>query len=225
MKLNTLPLKRGEKKRSAYGEISSKVKLLTEVVKVSIYKENLITPTCPSPSKGEGTYRSLLKFSTKNIRRSKMKRIFTAVMAVIFIGCGPATVGHDEEKAVTDANAVLKILYFSNDIKGAYGKFDDGFKKSYTADDLKKIIDDMKNKETGYGKLKELKADSFYPLPSKKIITIYYDGNNEKAPSYHQVVMFGDINGYKIYGLYITDKPFPENKYRQKFKKDFFLKQ
>ena len=66
---------------------------------------------------------------------------------------------------------------------------------------------------SGYGKLKELKPDSFLAPKDKNILTIYYLGINEKLPSYHQVILYGNAEkGYKVYGIFIDDKPLSEIK-------------
>ena len=139
------------------------------------------------------------------------------LIALMLFSCSTRVLNHDENKALQDANKVLKILYFNEDYKAAYDQFDPWFQRNYTPDDLKKIVTDMK---TGYGKLKDLQADSFSIMERSSIITLYFNGTHENASSYHRVILKGNAkNGYKIYGLNISDEPFPFTKNRKNFSK------
>lgn len=121
---------------------------------------------------------------------------------------------HDPQKALKDANPVLKTFYIDENFEAAYQKFDPKLKEYHKADTFGKMLADMKNK---YGRVKELQPDSYQKTPALKTIILYYIGKNEKATTYHRIVLEGDPeskSGYQIIGLFYDNKPYPPNKLR-----------
>ena len=144
-----------------------------------------------------------------------MKKIFIInFIAILLYGCGVNIIIHDEDKAVTEANLVLEILFINENYKEAYDKFDPEFKKHYTSANLKQIVEQVRSE---FGNLKEFQVDSFLPMPGKRAITLFYKGIHEDGVSYHRVVLVGDKKGYKVTGLLFAKQPYPEHKLRKKF--------
>ena len=151
-----------------------------------------------------------------------MKKGILCMLALLLLaGCRPAPVLHDANKAVEDANAALKLLYFTHDYEGARKLLDGEFTFFHSSANLQESVEKM---EGGYGKLKVLTAEAYTPFAAGNVLILYYKGQNEKSTTYHQITMKGNAqNGYKVYGINITYEEFKDEK-KVKFEKVVVLK-
>ena len=128
--------------------------------------------------------------------------------------CHSQSVRHSPVKAAFDANQFLKALYFDEDYPGALRLTDEQLRQSVTADDLKKMVNGMKQER---GALKRLRADS-YLMTQGETMELFYTGEYEKGVLHHRLVLMGDASsGYRVSGVWFQPDPYPENPLRRKF--------
>lgn len=134
--------------------------------------------------------------------------------------CHVQSVRHSPIKAAFDANQFLKSLYFDEDCPGALRLADEQLRRSVTPDDLKKMVDGMKQKR---GALKTLRAES-YLMTQGETMELFYRGEYEKGVVYHRLVLKGDASsGYRVSGVWFQPEPYPENPLRRKFDGEIFV--
>ena len=128
--------------------------------------------------------------------------------------CHLQTVRHDPTKAALDTNQFLKALYFDDDSTGALRLADEQLRRSVTADDLKKMVDKIKQER---GALKTLRADSYLMVQGEGM-ELFYTGEYEKGVLYHRLVVLGDASaGYRVTAVWFKAEPYPENELRRMF--------
>jgi hypothetical protein len=127
---------------------------------------------------------------------------------------------HSPVKAASDANQFLKALYFDEDSAGALRLADPKLRESVSADNLKKMVDEVKQERGG---LKRLRADSYLMTPGQTM-ELFYVADYEKGVLYHRLVLMGDAqSGYRVSGFWFQLDPYPENPLRRKFDVEIFV--
>ena len=131
-------------------------------------------------------------------------------LSLALSACRFQSVRHSQFKAATDANQFLKALYVDEDCARALQL---AAIRSVTAEDLKKMVDQIKQER---GSLKKLRADSYLMTPGQTM-ELFYIGEYEKGALYHRLVLIGDSSGYKVTGVWFKSDPYPEHSLRRKF--------
>ena len=123
-------------------------------------------------------------------------------------------------KAALDTNQFLKALYVEEDCAAALTLSDEQFSRSLTAENLKKMVDGIKQER---GELRSLTADS-YLMTQGQSMELFYIGIYEKGVLYHRLVLKGDASsGYKVTGVWFQRDPYPAQSLRRKFDVDVFI--
>lgn len=160
------------------------------------------------------------KFATCCEVKSITQNLIIVSLLLSFSVCRFQTVRHSPVKAAFDTNHFLKALYFNKDYPTALGLADEQLRRSVTANNLKKMVDEM-NQE--HGTLKRLTADS-YLMAQGETMELFYTGEYEKDTLYHRLVLVGDASsGYRVSGVWFRPDPYPENPLRRKFDVDIFV--
>jgi hypothetical protein len=134
--------------------------------------------------------------------------------------CHFQSVRHSPVKAAFGANQFLKALYFDEDWAGALRLADEHFRQSVTGDNLKTMVDQVKQQR---GALKRLRADS-YLMTQGRTMELFYIGEYEKGVLYHRLDLMGDASsGYRVSGVWFKPEPYPESPLRRKFDGDIFV--
>ncbi len=127
---------------------------------------------------------------------------------------------HDPIAAVSDVNKFLKALYVEQDYPRALELADTQLRQSSNADDLKRMVEKIKDQR---GELRKLKADSYLMTPGRSM-ELFYTGTYEKGNLYHRLVLVGDVStGYKVSGVWYSTDPYPKQSLREKFSQDLFV--
>lgn len=154
------------------------------------------------------------------MRSATQSFIIIVSLLLSLSACRFQSVRHSPVKAAFDANQFLKSLYFDEDCPGALRLADEQLRRSVTADDLKKMVDGMKQER---GALKTLRADS-YLMTQGETMELFYTGKYEKGVLHHRLVLVGDASsGYRVSGVWFQPDPYPENPLRRKFDVDIFV--
>jgi hypothetical protein len=138
-----------------------------------------------------------------------MRRIVILLLLVTALaGCVKVQlIKHNPNKAVEDASATLRVLFFENDVDAAYPMFDEGFRNATTKEQMSSILGQI---TAAVGRMTELQAEGYQPVNGQKAMTLFYEGTFERGGSYIRVVVSGDSGGYKITSLNTSGSPFPE---------------
>jgi hypothetical protein len=137
-----------------------------------------------------------------------------------FSGCRIQTVKHSPVRAVIDTNQFLKAFYFDEDYAKALDLASGQLRQSATTDDLKKMVEEMKQER---GALKTLRADS-YLMTQGDTMELFYIGEYEHGVLYLRLVLMGDASsGYRVSGVWFQPEPYPENPLRRKFDVEIFV--
>ena len=154
------------------------------------------------------------------MRRATQSFIIIVSLILPLSACHLQSVKHSPVKAAFDANQFLKSLYFDEDCPGALRLADEQLRQSVTADDLKKMVDRVKQER---GTLKTLRADS-YLMTQGQTMELFYIGEYEKGLLYHRLVVMGDASsGYRVSGVWFQPDPYPKNALRRKFDGEIFV--
>ncbi len=152
--------------------------------------------------------------------RGATQSFIIVLLLLSLSACHFQSVRHSPVKAAFDANQFLKSLYFDEDCPGALRLADEQLRRSATADDLKKMMDEMKQER---GALKTLRADS-YLMTQGETMELFYIGEYERGVLYHRLVLMGDASsGYRVSGVWFQPEPYPENPLRRKFDGEIFV--
>ena len=152
--------------------------------------------------------------------RDATQSFIIVALILLLSACHFQSVTHSPLQATADANQFLKALYFDEDWAGALRLADEGLRHSVTGDNLKKMVDEVKQQR---GVLKRLKADS-YLMTQGKTMELFYIGEYEKGVLYHRLVLIGDASsGYRVSGVWFKPEPYPESPLRRKFDGDIFI--
>lgn len=152
--------------------------------------------------------------------RNATQSLIIIAFILLISACHFQSVRHNPVKATVDANQFLKALYFDEDGTAALRLADDGLRQAVTGDNLKKMVDEVKQQR---GVLKRLRADS-YLMTQGQTMELFYIGEYEKGVLYHRLVLIGDASsGYRVSGVWFKPEPYPENPLRRKFDGDIFV--
>lgn len=137
-----------------------------------------------------------------------------ALVTIAVSACRLQTVNHSPSKAAFDANQFLKALYSDEDYLKALNLAADPVRQSASADDLKKMVEKIKQE---HGTLKRLKADS-YLMTQGQSMELFYIGEYEHGFLFHRLVLIGDASSeYKVAGVWFQSDPYPTSPLRHKF--------
>ncbi len=132
-------------------------------------------------------------------------------------GCQLQTVTHNPDRAASDANRFLKVLYLEQNYVAAIEVADIQLRQSVTAVDLQHLVQGIREKR---GELKVLKADSYLMTPGRTM-ELFYTGIYERGTLYHRIVLQGEAtSGYRVSGVWYQFDPYPEQTLRRKFETD-----
>ncbi len=130
------------------------------------------------------------------------------LLTVALMGCVKVQlIKHNPNKAVEDANATLRVLFFENDVDAAYPMFDEGFRNATTKEQMSSMLGQI---TAGVGPMTELRAEAYQPMNGQRAMTLFYEGIYERGGSYLRVVVSGDSGGYRIVSLNMSGSPYPE---------------
>jgi hypothetical protein len=136
-----------------------------------------------------------------------------ALVAIAVSAC-LQKVNHNPSKAAFDANQFLKALYGDEDYLKALNLAADPLRQSAGADDLKKMVEKIRQE---HGTLKRLKADS-YLMTQGPTMELFYIGEYERGFLFHRLVLTGDASSeYKVAGVWFQPDPYPGSPLRRKF--------
>jgi len=153
------------------------------------------------------------------VRGVKAGLVFASVI-LSFSACTFQRVAHSPVKAAFNANQFLKTLYFDENCGAALELSDEQLRRSVTVENLKKLVDEIKQERGG---LRSLTADS-YLMTQGRTMELFYIGKYEKGVLYHRLVLMGDSSsGYRVSGVWFQPDPYPENRLRRKFDADIFV--
>lgn len=125
-------------------------------------------------------------------------------------------ISHDEELAASKATEVAMLLYLRGDYATAYDRLSPGLRRETSPASLKRQADLLHEK---FGKLLELRADSYSPVIGQKAIDVFLEGTHERAVSYHRASLTGDERGHVVSGLWISERPYPHGGLRKSLRK------
>ena len=141
-------------------------------------------------------------------------------LILLVSGCRLQTVRHEPSQAVSDGNHFLKALYLNEDYPKALELADVQLRQSLTVDDLKHLVEGIKQQR---GELRTLKADS-YLMGQGRGMELFYVGIYEKGILYHRLVLMGEASsGYKVSGVWYSLDPYPEQPLRRKFNQEILV--
>ena len=153
--------------------------------------------------------------------RGSTQSLIIASLLLSLSACHFQSVRHSPVKAAFDTNQFLKCLYFDEDCRGALRLADEQLRKSVTADELKRMVDGMKQE---WGALKKLRGDS-YLMTQGETMELFYIGEYEHGVLYHRLVLMGDASsGYRVSGVWFRPEPYPENSLRRKFNGEILVR-
>jgi hypothetical protein len=141
-------------------------------------------------------------------------------LTVALSACRFQTVNHSPIKAAFDINQFLKALYSDEDCAKALEPAAEPLRQSVTADDLKKMVEGIRQER---GNLKRLKADS-YLMTQGQTMELFYVAEHENGFLYHRLVVIGDSSsGYKVAGVWFQRDPYPAHGLRRQFDDEIFV--
>lgn len=143
------------------------------------------------------------------------------LLVFLWSGCRVNVIAHDPDNALAEANAVLTLLYLTEDYTKAYGRLAAEARQRHNLSSLRQQVTEMNRR---YGRLVELHADSFLLTPGQRSIVIFYKGIHSNGVSYHRLVVARDGSGYKVSGLWIADQPYPQDRLRRAFNREIVIK-
>jgi hypothetical protein len=155
-----------------------------------------------------------------------MRLVITIIglAALVTTGCGTKqpsnqpgnwrveVIAHSEQRAVADANLVLRDMYLRADYEAASAGFAPAVRQQATPAALRQIANQLTAR---LEKLTVLEAEAFEPIPGQRAMSLFYRGTHARGTSYHRIVVTGDASGYRVSGVFFRFEPYPENKLRK----------
>jgi hypothetical protein len=132
--------------------------------------------------------------------------------ALALAGCRLDVISHDERMAASEAGEVLRLLYLRGDYVAVHERLSPELRRSSSTESLRNQASLLLQK---FGKLRDLRPDSYTPVPGQRAINIFLEGKHEKAVSYHRILLTGDARGYKVSGLWVSERPYPPSELRR----------
>lgn len=152
--------------------------------------------------------------------RGTIQGLIIFVLTLSLSACHFQAIRHNPIKAAFAANQFLKALYFDEDCAKARGLADERLRQAVTADQLKKMVDEIRQH---WGALKKLRADS-YLMTQGQTMELFYLGEYEKGVLYHRIVLIGDApSGYRVTGVWFQPAAYPAHSLRRKFDVDIWV--
>ncbi len=148
-----------------------------------------------------------------------MRKIVSATLVLVFlIGCTVTAIYHDEDMAAKSAIEFARLAFVKQDIQNSYSLISDNAKKTVTLEKHSQALSKMHPSLYPIS----LTAEEYEPILGKKGIkgmNVFLYGENGSGKFFYRLIMEGTAQtGYKVFGVYRGNGPYPSSKMRKKLK-------
>jgi hypothetical protein len=149
-----------------------------------------------------------------------MRRRYLILVLCLLTACQFRVILHDEDRAASDAGAVLELLYIRGDHQATHRRLHPDVQPQVTLGQLVQLASHV---TAGPGPVMQLRLDSYQPMPGQRAMIIFFEGVNERGQTFHRITVLGDAGGYRVGGLFVQMAPYPLDKLRHRFSKSLLI--
>jgi hypothetical protein len=145
-----------------------------------------------------------------------MRKIISATFALVFlISCTITAIYHDEDMAAKSAIEFAGLAFVKQDIQKSYTLISDNAKTTVSLEKHSQALSKMHPSLHPIS----LTAEEYEPILGKKGMNVFLYGENGSEKFFYRLIMEGTAQtGYKVFGIYRGNGPYPPSKLRKKLK-------